>query len=259
MTDSSLRLTFVGTGTVAPSAHRVQSATLLEFDDVRLLVDCGSGSVHRLAALGLPWQELTHVALTHFHADHSLDLPTLVFAWRYGMEPPRSAGVTLLGPVGIESFVQRLEGLFHLPMQSNTPPLLVRGVIPGEQVTVGQSATLDSFKVPHTPESLALSISIAGHRIVFSGDTGYSDGFATWAVGADVLVLECSLPNERAMPIHLTPAECARIAVRAQPSTLVLTHFYPPVERVDIISQIRPHFAGEILLAEDGMVIERRW
>src|SRR5512147_171774 len=69
-----IRVVTVGTGTAAPHPHRVQSATVVEAGDVRLLVDCGSGSIWRMAALGVAWDQLTHVALTHFHADHTADL-----------------------------------------------------------------------------------------------------------------------------------------------------------------------------------------
>ena len=77
-----MRLTTVGTGTAAPSAGRVQSGHLIETDGVRLLLDCGSGIATRLADIGAPWSEITHLAISHFHADHVVDVPTLLYAWR---------------------------------------------------------------------------------------------------------------------------------------------------------------------------------
>ena len=103
-----MRLTTIGTGTAAPSPTRVQAGHLVEAGDVRLLLDCGSGVVARMAELGLRWQDVTHVALTHFHADHITDLVNLVVAWRYGQLPPRSAPATLLGPPGTAALVERL-------------------------------------------------------------------------------------------------------------------------------------------------------
>jgi len=95
-----VRLTTVGTGTAAPVADRVQAGHLIECGGVRLLLDCGSEVSFRLAALGIDWAAISHVAITHFHADHVLDLPTLLTAWRYGMLPPRSAPLEIIGPVG---------------------------------------------------------------------------------------------------------------------------------------------------------------
>ena len=79
-----MRLTTIGTGTAAPSAERVNAGHLVEAGGVRLLMDCGSGVVHRMAMLGVEWVGITHVALTHFDADHVSDIPGLLVAVRAG-------------------------------------------------------------------------------------------------------------------------------------------------------------------------------
>jgi ribonuclease BN (tRNA processing enzyme) len=77
-----MRLTTIGTGAAAPTPYRVCAGHLVEAGATRLLLDCGSGVVHRMAQLGIGWMEITHLALTHFHADHTSDVATLVFGWR---------------------------------------------------------------------------------------------------------------------------------------------------------------------------------
>ena len=42
-----------------------------------MLVDCGAGAVFRMAQLGIDWRTITHLALTHFHADHTGQLGAL--------------------------------------------------------------------------------------------------------------------------------------------------------------------------------------
>ena len=49
----TLSLVTVGTGTVAPSATRGSPAHWVERDGLRLLLDCGPGTMHRLARFGL--------------------------------------------------------------------------------------------------------------------------------------------------------------------------------------------------------------
>ena len=115
---------------------------------------------------------------------------------------------------------------------------------------------LSAQKVPHTAESVAYSIERAGRRIVYTGDTGLDDGLAQWAFGCDLLLCECSLPTPMAIAEHLTPEQCGALAARAQPTHLVLTHFYPPVERVDIRAAIATQFAGPVTLARDGWHFE---
>jgi hypothetical protein len=59
-----LRLTTIGTGP-PPVGDARAAGHLVEAASVRLLLDCGSGVVHRMAALGVDWPAITHVALTH--------------------------------------------------------------------------------------------------------------------------------------------------------------------------------------------------
>ena len=55
---------------------------------------------------------------------------------------------------------------------------------------------------------------------------------------------------------HLTPEQCGTLAGHAQPRHLVLTHFYPPVEQVDIEAAVAASFAGRVTLARDGWHID---
>jgi ribonuclease BN (tRNA processing enzyme) len=85
---------------------------------------------------------------------------------------------------------------------------------------------------------------------------GYDPMVGEWARGADLLLCECSLPEEMAIPSHLTPARCGALAAAALPKHLVLTHFYTPVERTDIRGIIAAHYAGPVTLADDGSTFE---
>jgi len=251
-----MRLVTLGTGTVALSGARVCAGHYVEAGATRLLLDCGSGITHRLAELGLPWRDIPHVAITHFHTDHISDLATLAFAWKYGDLPGRSAPLVLVGPAGIAALLDRLIGAFGDWLREPGFPLVVREIAPGEAIALDDGTTLRATKVPHTEESIAYSIERRGRRVVYTGDLGYDPMFAEWARGADVLLCECSLPIEMAIPLHLTPEQCGALAAAALPKHLVLTHFYPPVERVDIRAIVAAHYAGPVTLADDGSTFE---
>jgi ribonuclease BN (tRNA processing enzyme) len=250
-----MQLRTIGTGTAAPSPTRVQSATLVRVGDVQLLVDCGGGAVARMAQLGVDWQSITHLALTHFHADHTNDLANLLYAWRYGMLPPRSAPVELLGPVGTAALFERMAGAFGESLR-DAVPWQVREVESGVAVSLGSGCVVEACKVPHTAESVAYSVTTSWGRAVISGDTGYDPAFAEWASGCQVLLLECSLPDALAIPTHLTPRQCGAVAAVASPALLALTHFYPPVEDVDIEGQVAEQFGGRMLRAFDGWSLD---
>lgn len=250
-----MRLVTVGTGTAAPHPHRVQCGNLVEAGEVRLLVDCGSGVVNRMAALGLRWDAITHVALTHFHADHTADLATLIYAWRYGLLPPRGAPVEVIGPPGLAARVEGMRTAFGEGLLEAPPPISVVELPPGVPHPLSDGVVLEGCTVPHTAESVAYSVRGGGRRLVVTGDTGPDAGLARWAEGCDVLLSECSLPDALALPVHLTPRQCGALAAAARPRLLALTHFYPPVEAEPIVAQVAESFTGPVTLCADGWTI----
>ena len=247
-----MRFTTLGTGTVSLSPQRSCAGYLLESGGLRMLIDCGSGITRRLAERGDDWQTITHVAITHFHIDHHGDLPTLIFAWKYGFLPSRTAPVEIIGPVGTQALLERLTGGYGSWLTEPGFPLTIHEITPSDDFELSGGVRLTCHPVPHTPESVAYSMERGGRRIVYTGDTGPSDALAAWAHGCDLLVCECSLPAAMAIPEHLTPEQCGELAEHAAPGHLALSHFYPPVEQVDIRTVIGTRYSGPVTLATDG-------
>jgi ribonuclease BN (tRNA processing enzyme) len=247
-----VKLTVLGTGTIAFSPARSCSGYYVEAGTARVLMDCGSGITRRLAELALDWHSITHFVLSHFHIDHHADFPSLLFAWKYGQLPPRSAPIDVIGPAGTRDLFQRLAAAYGDWVTAPGYEVRITEIAPGGSVDLG-GATLSCAKVPHTAESVAYSIAKDGHRLVYSGDTGFDPGFAEWARGCDLLVLECSLPQSMAILEHLTPEQCGEIARLAGPRQLALTHLYPPVEDVDIAAIVAATYKGPVVIAHDGL------
>jgi ribonuclease BN (tRNA processing enzyme) len=220
------------------------------------LIDCGSGVTRRLAELGIAWPDISHVALTHFHIDHHGDLPSLIFAFKYGQLPSRVAPLAVIGPIGTLALLQRLAAAYGEWVVNPGFPVVVTELEPGASSEIGPAVVLSSCKVPHTAESVAYSVEHGGRRLVYTGDTGVSAELGVWAKDCDLLIAECSLPASMAIPEHLTPEQAGELAAVASPRRLALTHFYPPVERVDIAAAVRRSYAGPLTLAHDGWVTE---
>lgn len=247
----TLSLVTVGTGTVTPSATRGSPAHWVEREGLRLLMDCGAGTLHGLARCGLAWERVTHVALTHFHADHFGDLPALLFALRHATK--RTEPLVVLGPAGTVELFRRLADGYGAWLLDPGYPIGVLDVQAGEPFPLGLSeATLDVHPTPHTPESVAFTVQAPEGMLVYTGDTGPSEALARWASGADLLLAECSLPDDRAISGHLTPRSAGKLASAAGAKRLVLTHFYPPVEQVDVRAAVARTYAGPVALAGDG-------
>ena len=222
-----MELVVIGSGTAAPTADRTAPAHWVASDDIRILFDCGAGTLHRATGLGIPWPEVTHVALTHFHMDHWGELPALLFALRWGIEPARSEPLEIIGPPSLSA---RLTALTHaLGDWVLDPgfPLTVTEITPGSLLTLREGVTLEAFKTPHTEHSVAYAVRDKDAFLVYTGDTGPSTELAAWARGCDLMLAECSLPDDRVLDVHLTPSSAGELARTAGAQRLVLTHFYP--------------------------------
>ena len=247
-----MELTVIGTGTVAPSADRTAAAHWVTTGDVRLLLDCGAGTLHRAAQHGIPWQTVTHVAVTHFHVDHWGELAHLLFALKWGTLPPRSDPLTLIGPGGLTSRMTMLAGALEGWVLQPDYPLEVIEIRPGDRRPLRPGIILEACKTPHTEESLAYGVRDQHARLVYTGDTGPSDELAHWASGCDLLLAECSLPDSSALAIHLTPSQAGALARGAGARRLVLTHFYPQIEGTDPAGVAGRVFGGLVVAARDG-------
>lgn len=175
-----------------------------------IVMDLGFGDLRQMARAGLDPARVTDIFLTHLHPDHVGDLAAILFFFRYE-RGPRTGRLRIFGPPGFKAFLKRLSGAFR-------PWLEPRGYrLSAHELEAGAGArgagwTLESLRVPHPTPSLAFRLSAGGRSLVYSGDTGPSPALAGFAMGCDLLVLECSTPTNRTQPgVHLTVSEAIGI------------------------------------------------
>lgn len=248
-------VTILGSGTCVPSLKRSACAALVRAGNTRILIDSGPGTLRRLLEADTGIFDLTHVCYTHLHPDHTSELVPLVFATKYPDIHRRKMPLTICAGFGFVQFYKGLQrvygdwvdlppGMLQLVELDNTGPDQIRF----------DEFLVQTQPVEHNPESLAFRITThSGRSVVFSGDTDYSDNLVTLAQGADMLICESALPDDQKVGGHLTPSLAGSIATRAGVGKLVLTHFYPECEQVDLHQQCRRTYAGPLVLAEDLM------
>jgi ribonuclease BN (tRNA processing enzyme) len=158
----------------------------------------------------------------------------------------------ILGPPGVVQLLRTLAEGYGAWLLDPGFPIGILDVRDGDPFPLGADVSLETFPVPHTTESVALSIVAPEGRLVYTGDTGPSGELARWAAGCDLLLAECSLPESLSMDIHLTPERAGDLAQEAKAKRLVLTHFYPPVETSDPAKVAGTRFQGSVTAARDG-------
>lgn len=245
----------VGCGTVVPEPDRACSAYWIESGPVKALLDCGPGSLQAMVRLGLPWQSITDLVLTHFHADHTGAVPGLMFALTWGLLPDRRTHpLTVHGPVGTRQFFEAAASAFGTFMEDPGFEVQIRESRSADPVRLADGVLLRAHPTPHTPESRAVSVEFPGGAIAYTGDTGPSDSLPEFCAGSDLLVAECSLPDSHAIDTHLSPRSVAALAGAAAPGCLLLTHVYPQFRAAaDVPALVRQAgWTGEIRMAVEG-------
>ncbi len=247
-----MELTVIGSGTGVPSLRRGSPCLAVKTASRLLVLDLGSGSLRALLGRGFDFSAIDILALTHLHPDHVGDLIPFLFATRYSLGYTRREPFRLLAARGFARFQARLQEAF--PGWLEPPPGLMdlRELAPdGPDAVREEGLVIRSAPTRHTEGSLAYRVEAAGRSLVYSGDTDTSDSLVDLARGADLLVLEAANPFK--VPGHLTPPEAGRLAARAGVARLLLTHFYPPCDAVDVAALAAQEFPGEVLRAEDGL------
>jgi len=248
-----MELYVLGSGTCIPTVDRGPSGLALSFGSHLILFDGGGGSLRPLPRLGLDFRKVDFHCITHFHPDHSIDLIPLLFAMNYTVDFRRSDPLHVVGPVGLEAFYEKMKGIFGHWIEGQTYPLSFHEA--GKSKIDFPDFSLKTLPVAHAEGSIGFRVEAEGRSLVYSGDTDDCPNIVSLGKEADLLILECSFPEERKKEGHLTPGLAGRIAREAGAKKLLLTHFYPVFQGHDIRRECGVEYSGEILLAADDMKI----
>ncbi|MDD2902526.1 MAG: ribonuclease Z [Syntrophales bacterium] len=249
-----MELIVVGSGTGVPSLKRGSPGYGVRAGGRLVFLDLGPGVLRAMLRYGLNFSEIDVLCLSHLHPDHVGDLVPFFFATRYALGYTRKEPFHLLAARGFQEFYGHLQKAFGEWVEPRPGLMQLQELDPaGNDAVVLGEVTIKSAPTNHTAGSLAFRVETEGKALVYSGDTDASDSLVKLAQGADLLVLECANPFK--VPGHLTPPEAGRLAAQAGVPRLVLSHFYPPCDEVDVAALAGAEFSGEIIKAEDGLKV----
>jgi len=255
---SGILVTILGSGTCVPSLKRSSCSVLMQIDSAKLLFDSGPGTMRRLLEVNTTIFDLNYIFYSHFHPDHTAELVPLIFATKYPDGNRRRTILTIVAGRGFEDFFAGLKAGYGQWIEPAPGMLKTMELANNSRDSHRfKDFFVESAPVEHNEESIAYRITSAGgYSVVYSGDTEYSENLITLAKKADLLICESALPDDQRVKGHLTPSLAGEIATRAGVGKLVLTHFYPECDRVDIEQECRKTYSGVLALAEDLMRIE---
>lgn len=219
-----------------------------------ILVDSGSGALRKMLEAGITYRDMDLLLYTHIHPDHISDLVPILFACKYA-DQPRDKDLTCIGGPSFSHYFDGIRKVYGHWIDAKSYRLTIKEVSEGGFSF--RDVQISSKKMAHLPSSVGYRIGLKdGKSITVSGDTDYCENIVELADQTDLLVLECSFPDEKKVEGHLTPSLAARIGLESRCKKLVLTHLYPICDQFDILEECRKVWAGEIILGEDLMKIE---
>jgi ribonuclease BN (tRNA processing enzyme) len=276
-TAGPLAVQVLGSGGPIADDGRSSTAYLVWIDGAaRILVDAGGGAFLRFGEAGARFDDLDFIGLSHFHTDHSADLPALL---KSGFFSKRTRPLPIAGPGGagpfpglqgflaamldpgrgayayLSGYLDGSGGLAELeqievPLASNGPIALMAAS--NEQFGV------DALPVPHGPvPALAFRLRVGEATLVFASDqNGSNPAFVDFARDADLLVMHMPIPegaDEVARKLHATPATIGDIAQAAGAKTLLLSHFMArSLANLDEnVGIVKSGYSSRVIVAED--------
>ena len=239
------RLVLLGTGTCQLEDGRAASSVLVELDGLRLLFDCGRGVAARLAELGYRQDQLRHVVVSHFHADHVSDLIPLLQAGSWSRTDPRRRDLHIWGPPGLRRLVEGWFELFGLGRLVNAE----RFAVELHELTAG-TFTVDGQELEFVSLPPAgnhgLGFAVGGKRYALTGDSSFHPEEVDFLAGRELAVIDSG---------HLGEDEIVELAARTQARRLVCSHLYRPLDAGALNARAaKAGYTGELIVGEDRMV-----
>ncbi len=245
-----MNITPIGIWGGYPNKNEATCAYLIEQDDFRCLVDCGSGV---LAALQnyIELKDLDAVIISHYHPDHVADIGVLQHAAMVGMQ--------------LKEWRQPLPIYGHDQDSHGFAALSYKGVTEGRAIRADQVLELGPFHITfcetdHPVYCLAMRFASNDGTVVFTADTAWKDELIAFSGQADLLVAEANL-YEKYIDIiqgHMSGSQAGKLAEKADVKQLLLTHLPQYGVIQEILAAARQTYSGKSDFAEIGKVYSIR-
>jgi ribonuclease BN (tRNA processing enzyme) len=243
-----MKVHILGCGDAFGSGGRNQSSYLIEAEQRMFLLDCGPTTLSAMKRARFDPRRLDAIFLSHLHGDHFGGVPFFFLEYLY--VKPRAKPLHVAGPPGSE---ERIRELFRVLYGGNAPardlPPTQFHLLYPEKSALIEGIEVFPFRVPHQVDDISLGLKVICEkkRILFSGDSAWTDLFITHARGVDLFLCECSF-YEPEGGNHINYLTLREKLSRMECKKLVLTHLGEKMlaRKTDL----------PVTMAEDGMIIE---
>ncbi len=243
-------------GTVSPYCYQDKNCPgyLITTDDSKILLDCGNGITRNLV-IPEDLQNLT-IIISHLHRDHYGDLFSIAYASYvyHNLRFLQERIKVYIPELSIEDNIYDYNLITNLGMENY---LDIKTYTKDTIININNTQ-INFSSNPHSIPSYSVKITNNNLSIVYSGDTGYiGNTIENFAAGTNLLICESTFLKGqiRRKDYHLYAHEAAMIASTAKVGTLLLTHFWPDIEKEEYLKEALPNFQ-KTLVAKENMLLK---
>lgn len=147
--------TLLGTGGGMPTPERFLSATLINYEGTKILIDCGEGTQVSMKLSSTGFKDIDLICITHAHGDHIIGLPGLLATIG---NSGKTSPLTIIGPIGITDVVNGLRVVApYLPYELN----IIEN--PTGQIELIEDMVISTLKLDHSAPCLGYSFYFKRH------------------------------------------------------------------------------------------------
>jgi ribonuclease Z len=278
-----VRVTILGSGDPFVNKCQASASVLIEVGNDQhdfFFFDLGSGSLANFNGLGLPVTSTTKVFISHLHADHVGDMPTLLWSLaKSGRRDP----VEVWGPagehesLGTAAYARHLQAAHAWDFESmaghpgQSGARIVATEVPHDHTATvyeRNGVTISSFPVIHILNgAVGYRLDYAGRNVVFSGDTRPCHPLVDACDGADLLIhetfpspevfarkagIDTGLAEAIVNGVHTSPAMAGKVFDLAGARMSAMWHLAVDHETVGpVFSEMRAHHDGPVVISQD--------
>lgn len=137
-----MQVTILGNGSGGLFLGRNFTSQLLTLDKEAYLLDCGEGTQHQLFRLGVRYDRVAQIFISHLHSDHVLGLMGILAS--FGMKH-RTAPLAIYGQPGLRKLIETTAEVCSLYLPY---PVTVHEVDATQHVMVFESPKLEVWSIP---------------------------------------------------------------------------------------------------------------
>jgi ribonuclease Z len=259
------RLIILGSAAIVPSIEHDNTHMILQGEESNILIDCGSNPIARMRKVGIKYNDLTDMILTHFHPDHVVGVPILLNnMWLLGQQAGRQRGA--LRVYGIHHCLNRVEELMLAMGWDEWPdffPVAFHKVLERDNQLLleNNDFRITSWPVKHYVPTIGIRVENQRNGFVtaYSCDTAPTESVCELGRNADLFIHEAAASKSDIG--HSTARQAGETAKQAGAKRLVLIHYQVfgpdgPLNYDNLVDEAREVFPGPVELATDYMIYE---